>query len=141
MISNYIKLAIRVLGRNKFFTAISLFGISFTLAILMLIVSVMETEVGQTPPLSEKDKMVIVPNLNLKRQFYDTIYAYDTTMYNGAQVIDTSFTLNESGQNNSNNEFAYWFLEKHLSNVPNAKNFTFFNSIHFQIFYQKIIKC
>jgi len=128
MISNYIKLAIRVLGRNKFFTAISLFGISFTLAILMLIVSVMETEVGQTPPLSEKDKMVIVPNLNLKRQFYDTIYAYDTTMYNGAQVIDTSFTLNESGQNNSNNEFAYWFLEKHLSNVPNAKNFTFFNS-------------
>ena len=128
MISNYIKLAIRVLGRNKFFTAISLFGISFTLAILMLIISVMETEVGQTPPLSDKDKMVLVPTLNLKRQFYDTIYVYDTTMYNGIEVIDSSYTLNEAGQNNSNNEFAYWFLDRHLSNVPNAKNYTFFNS-------------
>ena len=128
MISNYIKLAIRVLARNKFFTAITLFGISFTLAILMLIISVMETEVGQTPPLTDKDKMVIVPNLNLKRQFYDTIYVYDTTMFNGAQVIDTSFNLNEAGQNNSNNEFAHWFLEQHLSDVPNAVNYTFFNS-------------
>ena len=128
MLSNYIKLAIRVLGRNKFFTAISLFGISFTLAILMIIISMMETEVGETPPLSNKDKMVIVPSLNMKRMFYDTIYTYDTTMYNGAQVIDTSYTLEDAGQNNSNNEFAHWFLDEHLTEVPNATNFTFFNS-------------
>ncbi len=127
MISNYLKLAIRVLGRNKFFTAISLFGISFTLAILMLIISMLETEAGKTPPLSQKDKMVIVPNLRLQRMFYDTIYAYDTTSYNGAQVIDTSYTLEEAGSNNSNNEFGVWFLEEHLSNIPNAKNYTFFN--------------
>ena len=57
MISNYFKLAFRVLGRKKFFTAITLFGISFTLAILMLIVSVLETEVGSTPPLTEKTKL------------------------------------------------------------------------------------
>ena len=44
MITNYLKLAIRVLARKKFFTAITLFGISFTLAILMVIISVMETE-------------------------------------------------------------------------------------------------
>ncbi|MEE9374038.1 MAG: FtsX-like permease family protein [Saprospiraceae bacterium] len=128
MISNYIKLAIRVLGRNKFFTAITLFGISFTLAILMLIISVLETEVGETPPLTDKDKMVILPSLQLKRQFYDTIYAYDTTMYKSAQIIDTTFTLKENGSNNSNNEFAHWFLDKHLSKVPNAKNYTFFKS-------------
>lgn len=128
MISNYIKLAIRVLGRNKFFTTISLFGISFTLAILMLIISMLETEVGKTPPLTEKDKMVIVPNLQLKRIFYDTIYSYDTTMYNGEIVIDSTYKLEEQGSNNSNNEFAHWFLEEHLDDIPNAVNQTFFNS-------------
>lgn len=127
MIGNYFKLALRVLGRNKFFTAISLFGISFTIAILMLIVSVLETEVGKTPPLTEKDKMVVVPNLGLRRQFYDTIFVYDTTHIQGNLVIDTTYTLDEAGSNNSNNEFAWWFLDEHLSDVPNAKTYTFFN--------------
>ena len=127
MISNYIKLAIRVLGRNKFFTAISLFGISFTLAILMILISMIETEAGKTPPLSEKDKMVVVPTLGMKRMFYDTIYAYDTTIYNGSTIIDTSYTLQEEGSNNSNNEFGLWFLEEHLSDIPNAKEYSFFN--------------
>ena len=127
MFFNYIKLAFRVLGRNKFFTAISLFGISFTLAILMILISMLETEIGKTPPLSDKDKMVIVPNLQLQRMFYDTIYAYDTTIYNGQEVVDTTYRLEEQGSNNSNNEFGYWFLEEHLSDIPNASNYTFFN--------------
>ncbi len=127
MLFNYIKLAIRVLGRNKFFTAISLFGISFTLALLMLILSMIETEVGETPPLSEKNKMVLVPNLNLKRMYYDTIYVYDTTFLNKKMIVDTTFNLKDAGSGNSNNEFAHWFLEEHLSSVPNAKSHTFFN--------------
>lgn len=128
MLFNYIKLAIRVLGRNKFFTAISLFGISFTLAILMLLLSMLETEVGKTPPLTHKDKMVIVPTLNLKRMVYDTIFSYDTIQLKGEQVIDTSYTLEDKGSNNSNNQFNHWFLEENLTKVPNAKNYTFFNS-------------
>lgn len=36
MLENYFKIAIVVLGRRKFFTFISLFGISFTLTILMV---------------------------------------------------------------------------------------------------------
>jgi len=127
MFFNYIKLAFRVLGRNKFFTAISLFGISFTLALLMLILSMLETEVGKTPPLSNKDKLVMVPNMNLKRNYFDTIYAYDTSFIDEVMVIDTTYTLDEAGSSNSNNEFGHWFLEKHLSNVPNALNYTFFN--------------
>ena len=128
MLSNYLKLAIRVLGRNKFFTAISLFGISFTIALLMILISMMESEVGKTAPLTDKDKMVIVPTLTESRMFFDTIYAYDTTNYNGEFVIDTSYNLEEAGSNNSNNPFAHWFLEEHLSDVPNAKNYTFFDA-------------
>ncbi len=127
MISNYIKLVIRALGQNKFFTSISLFGISFTLAILMLIISMLETEVDTNPALSERDKMVLVPNLQLKKIFYDTIYSYDSTMYNGEIVIDFRYKLYEQGSSNSNNELAHWFLEEHLDDIPNAVNQTFFN--------------
>ena len=128
MITNYLKLAIRVLGRNKFFTAITLFGISFTMAILMLIVSLLETEIGKTPPLTKKNRLVVVPSLELKRQFYDTIYAYDTLIVKGEFTVDTTYKLEDSGTNNSNNEFAYWFLEKHLNDIPHAVNQTFFNT-------------
>ena len=71
--------------------------------------------------------MVIIPNINLKRIHYDTIYAYDTTIYNGSTVIDTSYTLQDAGSSNSNSEFGLWFLEEHLSAVPNAKEYSFFN--------------
>lgn len=128
MISNYFKLALRVLGRKKFFTAITLFGISFTLAILMLIVSVMETEVGSTKPLTKKDRIVILPNLQIKKMFYDTIYTVDTSMLDGIMKLDSSYKVEEAGQNNSNNEFAWSYLDRHLSDVPSAANYTFFNA-------------
>jgi len=37
MLKNYFKIAIAVLKRRKFFTFISLFGISFTLTVLMVL--------------------------------------------------------------------------------------------------------
>ena len=39
MLKNYFKLAFKVLLRRKFYTFISLFGISFTMAVLMLVVA------------------------------------------------------------------------------------------------------
>ena len=127
MLTNYIKLALRVLARKKFFTAITLFGISFTLAILMLIVSVMETEVGKTSPLTNKDKMVILPTLQLRKIHFDTIYTIDTSYAAGVMQLDSTYKLEEAGQNNSNNELAWSFLNKYLNNVPSAVNRTFFN--------------
>ena len=38
MLHNYLKIAIKVLLRRKFFTAISLFGIGFTLTVLLVVV-------------------------------------------------------------------------------------------------------
>jgi len=36
MLTNYLKIALKVLRRRKFFTFISLFGITLTLAVLMV---------------------------------------------------------------------------------------------------------
>ncbi len=127
MISNYIKMALRVMGRKKFFTAITLFGISFTLAILMILVSFLETEVGQTKPLTDKESIVVLPTLELRQMYYDTIYTYDTSYVNGEMVLDSSYTVDEAGQSNSNSELAMTYLQRHFDDLPNVRLKTFFS--------------
>lgn len=58
MLKNYIKIAWKVLLRRKFFTFISLFGISFTLMILMVITSMADHVFGAKAPESEADRML-----------------------------------------------------------------------------------
>jgi putative ABC transport system permease protein len=50
MLKNYIKIAWKVMLRRKFFTFISLFGISFTLLILIIITSFIDHAFGTQPP-------------------------------------------------------------------------------------------
>ena len=50
MLKSYLKLAWKVLLRRKFFTFISLFGISFTLVVLMLVTSLLDHVVAGYPP-------------------------------------------------------------------------------------------
>ncbi|MEO0628566.1 MAG: hypothetical protein AAFY91_16335, partial [Bacteroidota bacterium] len=58
MLLNYLKLAIKVLGRNKMYTAITLFGISFTLMVLMIILALYDSELGANTPMSKADRMI-----------------------------------------------------------------------------------
>jgi putative ABC transport system permease protein len=58
MIKNYIKLALKVLGRRKFFTFISLFGISLTLVVLMVAVAVMDNLFAPRQPESRFDRVL-----------------------------------------------------------------------------------
>lgn len=58
MLKNYLKLAWKVLLRRKFFTFISLFGISFTLVVLMLATALLDHVVAQYPPESRMDRTV-----------------------------------------------------------------------------------
>ena len=44
MIRNYLKLAVKVLMRRKFFTAVSLFGVSFTLVVLLIAMAMIDQE-------------------------------------------------------------------------------------------------
>jgi putative ABC transport system permease protein len=50
MLRNYLKIAVKVLLRRKFFTFISLFAISFTLVILVLVAALFDGAYGPTAP-------------------------------------------------------------------------------------------
>lgn len=56
MLKNYFKVALKVLLRRKFFTFISLFAISFTLVVLMLVASVLNLMFAPMPPETKLDR-------------------------------------------------------------------------------------
>ncbi len=56
MLKNYIKIALKVLLRHKLFTFISLFGISFTLLILIVITSLADHTFGKMAPETKLDR-------------------------------------------------------------------------------------
>jgi|SRR6476661_2072249 len=67
MLLNYLKIAWRVLLRRKFFTFISLFGISFTLMVLLVVVAAIDHVSGAHAPEKRIDRMLFV---NLLRQTF-----------------------------------------------------------------------
>lgn len=60
MLKNYLKIAIKVLQRRKFFTFISLFGISFTLIVLMLANALLDHAFGPLRPELKSDRMLAI---------------------------------------------------------------------------------
>jgi len=63
MLKNYFKIAIAVLRRRKFFTFISLFGISFTLTILLVLTSFIDKVVGDNYPDRKRDRSLYINRL------------------------------------------------------------------------------
>ncbi|MDQ3292497.1 MAG: ABC transporter permease [Bacteroidota bacterium] len=60
MLKNYLKIAWKVLLRRKFFTFISLFGISFTLMILMVATAMIDHATGSHTPETRLDRTLFV---------------------------------------------------------------------------------
>lgn len=65
MLKNYVKLAWKVLGRRKFFTFISLFGISLTLVVLMVATAFLDNIFAPRAPESRMDRMLCAYSLKL----------------------------------------------------------------------------
>lgn len=128
MLSNYLKLAWRILGRRKFFTVISLFGISFTLGLLMVTLSFLQTELGANEPLSNKSDLVYLEQIRLARTYFDTITTIDTVLQSGIAVYDTTFTYKESGTAMSQTEISNTVVDDYLQNMPSAKDMTMFST-------------
>ncbi|HRI19661.1 MAG TPA: ABC transporter permease [Panacibacter sp.] len=63
MLKNYFKIAIAVLKRRKFFTFISLFGISFTLTILMVLTAFVDKVVNDDYPDKKRDRSLYINTL------------------------------------------------------------------------------
>jgi len=127
MISNYIKLALRVLGRKKFFTVISLFGISFTLGILMVILSFLQSEFGNSRPMSNKDDMILVERLRLQTVFYDTLTTVDTIVSSDGIVYDTTYDYEKRGTMMWNSSINNGIGEDYLQDMETIENLTIFN--------------
>jgi len=63
MLKNYFKIAIAVLRRRKFFTFISLFGISFTLTILMVLTAFIDKVIGDSYPDRKRERSLYINRL------------------------------------------------------------------------------
>lgn len=66
MLENYLKIAIAVLKRRKFFTFISLFGISFTLTILIVLTAFIDHIISAGYPDTNRDRSLYVNVVRLK---------------------------------------------------------------------------
>jgi putative ABC transport system permease protein len=66
MLKNYFKIAIAVLKRRKFFTFISLFGISFTLTILMVLTAFIDKVINDKYPDKKRDLLLFVNSMEQK---------------------------------------------------------------------------
>ncbi len=60
MLLSYLKIAWKVLMRRKFFAFISLFGVSFTLMILLVVMAMFDHLVGSSTPIRRVDRMLFV---------------------------------------------------------------------------------
>jgi putative ABC transport system permease protein len=65
MLKNYLKIAIAVLKRRKFFTFISLFGISFTLTIITVALSFLNKYVNEDYPDYKRERSLYVNRMQL----------------------------------------------------------------------------
>jgi len=66
MIRNYLLVSLKVLMRKKFFTFVSLFGISFTLAVLMAGAAFLDHFTAPHPPESQLDRTLYAKTTELK---------------------------------------------------------------------------
>lgn len=63
MFQNYFKIAIAVLKRRKFFTFISLFGISFTITILVVLTAFIDKVINDKYPDKKRDRLLFINNI------------------------------------------------------------------------------
>jgi putative ABC transport system permease protein len=97
MLKNYLKIAFKVLLRRKFFTFISLFAISFTLVVLMVVTAMLDHIFGPMPPENKRDRTLGV------------------------------FYAKMSGPNNMSNGMAgYGFLDRYVRTLPQAEKVSIF---------------
>lgn len=84
MLINYIKITFKVLARHKFFSFISLFGISFTLLILMIVAAFWNNSMGNHGVEKDFDRTFVINRLH----FYDREEGHDSQGSPSAYFIE-----------------------------------------------------
>ena len=60
MFTHYLKIALKVLARRKFFTAVSLFGIAFTLVVLTVATAITDHAFSPMAPEVRQDRTLLI---------------------------------------------------------------------------------
>jgi putative ABC transport system permease protein len=106
MLKNYFKIAIAVLKRRKFFTFISLFGISFTLTILMVVTAFFDKILSADYPDYKRDRSLYVGMMEFKNTKENWLSRSDVSFYFLNHYVSTLKTVEKmaisSGSNSSN---------------------------------------
>lgn len=127
MFKNYIKLALKILKRKPFFTFISLFGISFTLMILMVVTAFLDHEFGDYEPLTERDRMVFVDYLSTTKWVPDTTLVIDSNLVAGVMSYDTTYTYDEDRVSMSTSDISYDLIDKNLRGIKGTQKLSIYN--------------
>mgnify|MGYP001112544578 CR=1 FL=1 len=81
MLKNYFKIAIAVLKRRKFFTFISLFGISFTLTVITVAVAFLNKFINEDYPDFKRERSLYVGTMELKNTKEGWLNRSDVSFY------------------------------------------------------------
>lgn len=107
MLKNYFKIAIAVLRRRKFFTFISLFGISLTLTVLMVLAAFIEKLTNPAYPADKNNRSLYIKRLTYtsKKGWINSSGSsfYFLTHYAGS--LKTPVKLAIVSRNNSSNAY------------------------------------
>lgn len=131
MLKNYFKIAVKVLMRNRFYTLVSLFGISFTLMVLMLATAFMNNELGANAPLSKKDRILVVPVIRIQKWKRETKTSVDTIYRNDSIILDTTITETPIVGNHSSSSTAglgYDFCKEHIRTMKSPEMVSIYSS-------------
>lgn len=108
MIKNYVKLALKVLARRKFFTFISLFGISLTLVVLMVATAILDNLFAPRSPETRLNRSLVI------------------------------YTIGQYGnQGGMTGGPGYGFLDKYLRGLPGAERVTIFSMMSEAVLYDR----
>ena len=106
MLKNYFKIAIAVLKRRKFFTFISLFGISLTLTILMVATALADKMLHPGYPDYHQNRSLYVERIEFKNTKQGWMNMSDLSFYFFDHYVSTIKTIDKmaisSGQKSSN---------------------------------------
>ncbi|MEL7530055.1 MAG: ABC transporter permease, partial [Bacteroidota bacterium] len=135
MFKNYIKLTFKVMGRNRFYTFISLFGISFTLMILMVLTAFLDDQLGNHAPLEHGDRISFLTTATKLLTLPDTTLVIDSLMQNGEMVYDTTQNIGEVTWSSSNSQASFKLLDEYLRDMPYVETMSIYSLGHnFDIF-------
>ena len=88
----------------------------------------MKSEFGGKAPMGNQDELIIMPNIQLSMEYFDTIPTIDTTFLDGVAKYDTTFDIRANGSSNSSSSMDNDMLETHFRNLSSIKRSTIFSS-------------